>query len=479
MSVSISLNIMQSILYQNAECSITLVDIPTSIAAAQGAWYCRATDILLSSEPLEEPFPSHDPKTPTAAAKITKNTVDEELHLIYKSIIEKALAEIRQNVHGTWCLTRKLMQQTLPNSKERSASNASNIDSENAEAKLSQVLENLQERQGGAGVGISSLVPSFSASSEPANGNPHSWVMSYVAMDYENEERLQDRDALKKVQESWEPSFHNARDYLLEVSVFQASSMSAPITTPVVFRIPPRSSFFLHDCAQPGSFRAEFRNITQEHDLPLRFDFILLDPPWPNSSVRRRSAYITQPTVNEIKKMILRMDLDTYMKRNGLIGIWITNKPAIRSLVLGHGGLFERLNVSLIEEWIWIKTTTSGELVSSLDSLWRKPYEVLLLGRAASDPWIVAGAAPDVQRRVIAGVPDLHSRKPCLKDLIEPFMPEPAEYSALEIFSRYLVAGWCSWGNEVLKFNWQGYWTTTSPEESKQLRAETGFDMEQ
>ena len=173
------------------------------------------------------------------------------------------------------------------------------------------------------------------------------------------------------------------------------------------------------------------------------------------------------------------MDLDTYMKRNGLVGIWITNKPAFRSLVLGHGGLFERLNVSLIEEWIWIKTTTSGEPVSSLDSLWRKPYEVLLLGRAASDPWIVAGAAPDVQRRVIAGVPDLHSRKPCLKGLIELFMPEPAEYSALEIFSRYLVAGWCSWGNEVLKFNWQGYWTTTSPEESTQLRAETDFDMEQ
>ncbi|OCL07274.1 MT-A70-domain-containing protein [Glonium stellatum] len=473
---------MQPILYQNVECSVTLIDIPTSIAAAQGALYCRVTDTLLSSRPQEEPFPSPEPKTPVAATKIVKNTVDQELHLMYKGIIEKALAEIRQNVHGRWCLTRKLMQQTSSNLKERKANTASSAgagDLENMETKLSQALESLQDQRGGTGGGISSLVPSLSPCSEPGSGKPDSWVMSYVAIDHEDEECLQDGGTLKKYQELWEPSFHNASNELLEVSVFEASNPSAPSTSPLVFKIPPRATFFLHDCTQPGSFRAEFRDITQDYDLPLRFDFILLDPPWPNSSVRRRSAYVTQPTVNDIKKMILRMDLDTYMKRSGLVGIWITNKPALRSMVLGPGGLFERLGVSLIEEWIWIKTTASGEPVFSLDSAWRKPYEVLLLGRVASDPWIGTEAVPDIQRRVIAGVPDLHSRKPCLKELIGLFMPETTEYSALEIFSRYLVAGWCSWGNEVLKFNWQGYWVTASLEESTYLAAEMDYDMEQ
>jgi hypothetical protein len=66
--------------------------------------------------------------------------------------------------------------------------------------------------------------------------------------------------------------------------------------------------------------------------------------------------------------------------------------------------------------------------------------------------------APTVKRRVIAAVPDIHSRKPCLKTLLEPYLVDSNDYSALEVFSRYLVSKWMSWGNEVLKYNWDGYW---------------------
>jgi N6-adenosine-specific RNA methylase IME4 len=94
-----------------------------------------------------------------------------------------------------------------------------------------------------------------------------------------------------------------------------------------------------------------------------------------------------------------------------------------------------------------------------MNSSFRKPYETLLLGRAAPNSWTAMGPAPEIKRRIIAAVPDIHSRKPCIKELIEPYMPDPNDYAALEIFSRYLVEGWMSWGNEVVKFNWDYYWS--------------------
>lgn len=40
---------------------------------------------------------------------------------------------------------------------------------------------------------------------------------------------------------------------------------------------------------------------------------------------------------------------------------------------------------------------------------------------------------------------------------MEPFLPGP--YRACEIFGRNLTEGWFTWGDEALKFNWEGHWT--------------------
>ena len=162
-----------------------------------------------------------------------------------------------------------------------------------------------------------------------------------------------------------------------------------------------------------------------------------------------------------MKKMLLSMDIDSYLEHNALVGVWITNKEAMRTQVLGPGGLFETWNVGLVEEWIWVKVTTAGDPMFDIDSALRKPYEVLLLGRAAPNAWTTMSHARVTRKKVIAAVPDVHSRKPCLKELLEPYMPDAKEYSALEVFSRNLVAGWTSWGNEVIKYNWNRYWAST------------------
>ena len=165
-----------------------------------------------------------------------------------------------------------------------------------------------------------------------------------------------------------------------------------------------------------------------------------------------------------LRQMLLNMDIGSYIKRNGLVCLWITNKQAMHDHVLGEDGLFAHWNVALVEEWIWLKTTVHGEPILALDSLWRKPYEVLLLGRKIKLGMDFVREGDDcdqIKRRVIISVPDAHSRKPCLKELIEPLMADPNDYRALEIFPRHLVAGWWSWGNECLRFNWDGYWQRT------------------
>ncbi|KAM0795567.1 MT-A70 [Usnea florida] len=184
---------------------------------------------------------------------------------------------------------------------------------------------------------------------------------------------------------------------------------------------------------------------------PGQFDLVLLDPPWENRSVRRSAKY---DTVHESDPMaILRAMLGQHMAPGALVACWITNKASVRDIALES---FQAWNVRLIGEWAWLKTTVCGLPVTQVDGLWRKPYEVLLLGRKDIDE--VKDPHQEIQRRVIVAVPDLHSRKPHLKPLIEPLLPKT--YRALEIFARNLTAEWWSWGDEVLKYNWEGHWST-------------------
>jgi len=252
--------------------------------------------------------------------------------------------------------------------------------------------------------------------------------------------------------------FYNPESLSLGLTVARSTAEQDPASCAYHFTVPPRSGFILGDCDHPDSFRSFFRDLTDEHDLPRHFDLVLLDPPWPNRSAKRKGVYEQIGGMPYLKKMLLRMDIDNYLEHNALVGIWITNKPALREHVLGKKGLFEAWNVGLIEEWIWIKTTTKGEPMFDIDDSMRKPYEVLLLGRAAPNTWTTMTHALNPRKRVIAAVPDMHSRKPSLKDLMEPYMPDPTNYSALEVFARTLTAGWMSWGNEVLKYNSDIYW---------------------
>ncbi|GAB7355953.1 hypothetical protein MBLNU459_g6585t1 [Dothideomycetes sp. NU459] len=374
----------------------------------------------------------------------------------YANLVQAALTSIASAYSGAWCLPRVSDSLASPRGKKRKAGDmqAGTVRTSLAtEVEIAAVSEEPQIHE------VSQQLPphllEHCSSRQASVRLPHTvqWI-SPTSADESLQATLQHEDAYQPDHGEipWEHYLSNPSATPRDLQISTAES------GPFRFRIPPGASFFLGDCSDSNAFHNAVRTTAQEQDTARQFELVIMDPPWPNASVKRTHAtgqgrYQILHSVWDIRQLIFEMDIDVLLARDGLVAIWITNKPAVRELVLGEDGLFDCWGVVLEEEWLWVKTTTKGEPVTQLDGLWRKPYEVLLIGRKRA--LRVGEGQPDhgIRRRVIAGVPDLHSRKPCLKELLEKLVSDPAQYRALEIFARYLVAGWWSWGNEAIKFN--------------------------
>jgi len=226
--------------------------------------------------------------------------------------------------------------------------------------------------------------------------------------------------------------------------------------------LPPLSTVLLGLIDTSISTLSRFHTACLSHPTATdgRFPLIVLDPPWPNKSVSRSSSYATAPTLVDLVDTLQGLGLEEHIAGQGFVACWVTNKATIRDDVIGEGGLFEAWGVEVVEEWIWCKVTTSGKPVTAVDGIWRKPYEVCLIGKRKGN----ADKRRKVKRRVIFGVPDLHSRKPCLRELAQRLLFQDTEEkesdcAALELFARYAVAGWMSWGLEAIKYNHEEWWT--------------------
>ncbi|KAI1351196.1 MT-A70-domain-containing protein [Xylaria sp. FL0043] len=190
-----------------------------------------------------------------------------------------------------------------------------------------------------------------------------------------------------------------------------------------------------------------------------QFDLIVLDPPWPSRSVRRKSdSYTIVHSIEDAQDLLAQIPIPSHLKRDGLVAIWITNKAAITELLTAAGGVLAQWGLEPVGEWIWLKVTSVGEPILDIESAWRKPWERLLIARK-----IGSHISLPINRRVILGVPDVHSRKPNLRGLFEDIFPK--DYIGLEVFARNLTAGWWSWGNEVLFFQQRPHWVPLGEEE--------------
>ncbi|OQO09581.1 hypothetical protein B0A48_04983 [Cryoendolithus antarcticus] len=424
-----------SILWRSEDHTVTVIDTPWSIAAAQGTPEHPCHDEIASTEPITTPYAINEPKSEMAKQALAGQAVDSELHHEYEALLAQALDQVRFHHSGPWHLPRYIFKKAQHVAKKR---------------KLDAVDESAASSLGSPASGLADSAHVAGSPDEVPSAVSKTGLSAFDGMPMDATE-----------------TYIFGSPYGMQ-SPSQLTVRNSTGEPNVSFRIPQKSSFYLCDCANLTDFHAAIRAQAEHLDTRRKFDFILLDPPWPNRSVKRThktadSTYAIVSSLNSVYDLVMGMDLDMLMETDCLVGIWITNKAQVRELVLGKDGIFACWGVELVEEWVWLKTTAVGEPVTAIDAVWRKPYEVLLLGRrrVSYEPAAATQTKDKVTRRVILGVPDLHSRKPCLKELIEPLMPDAINYRALEGFARHLVAGWWSVGDQCIKYNWEGYWRPT------------------
>ena len=436
------------ILYQNPSKTITLLDIPTSIAHAQGTIDHPCNDQIYASTPLQMPYPCVEPKTEKARI----NVLQSKPHLIAddqfpESLLLQALRELteRRNSADDWCLPRKV----LPLISEK----------QSKKRKADDDIERVFSPQKRDSAHASTTVwPDSNVETEEDLG-----ILSSQA---EPDFRIPDSEiSVRSIEEPLTLSSEATPKTFICSSMRTITNrlVRNPLSTSlslqysgVNYRIPPNAKFLLSKIGEPTALAFSMAALTMHPSSsdtagPGQFDFVLLDPPWENRSVRRSANYVTMRDSDPM--VVLRAMLGQHIAPGALVACWITNKASVLDSALNT---FHAWDVQLIEEWAWLKTTVRGIPINQIDGLWRKPYEVLLLGRKGSHE--VQMSDNEVRRRVIVAVPDLHSRKPHLKTLIEPLLP--GDHRALEIFARNLTAEWWSWGDEALKHNWDGHWNT-------------------
>ncbi|GAA98219.1 uncharacterized protein L969DRAFT_93173 [Mixia osmundae IAM 14324] len=222
--------------------------------------------------------------------------------------------------------------------------------------------------------------------------------------------------------------------------------------TPIL--VPPCSAFLIADMKSWDLL------LPPSHVVSDGYDLVILDPPWPNKSASRAKQY-DQIDIYDLLDISLPTVLEgANTTRPCLVCVWLTNKPRYRRFVTDT--LFPHWGISSgkTSEGHWIKTSTQGEPLFSLDDQDRRCYESFIMAW-----WIPSeyeGPAPVLpDPQVFLSVPIGHSRKPVIIDLLRhAFQRTP---NVLELFARTTLSGrtfvesrmarWVSVGNEALKFN--------------------------
>lgn len=495
-----------AILYQNAARTVFLVDIPTSIALAQelrpsqehgfsreDLRTARRKKYLFSSPPLRVPYPTPpEPKTDAARARVLERipAAERSFHAeVIEPLVRNGLRELHEEYarnkgqEASWCLPRRILEEE-DGSDAPGSSSSNNLERKRKSAK--------REDDALSAMSFALIEPdhAYTTSQRHRSDGEPPLILSPGLNDFESLEELQNLVVKNTLSE---PAAIRCSSGGEEQGEREKSSQPYRTTT---FNVAPKSTFLL--CTLPIARQPE-ELIPSSTSILIpglladrKFNLILLDPPWPNRSVRRSAQYHTyqyfdMATLTRYIGDILRMHLynsdeedgkkgDSDQKRKSqesIAAIWVTNTEKSR---MAAYDAIHAAGLTVSEEWVWIKTTVKGEPVTPVDGLWRKPYEILIIGKRCHGPGErqQTGTTSDGKtRRVIAAVPDVHSRKPNLREIFERVFfssPSPSpkggtssgyqhvEYSAVEVFARNLTAGWWACGNEVLKFNWEGWW---------------------
>ncbi|EZA61219.1 hypothetical protein DMN91_005402 [Ooceraea biroi] len=190
----------------------------------------------------------------------------------------------------------------------------------------------------------------------------------------------------------------------------------------------------------------DVRDMEKKMDLNNQYDFILLDPPWWNKSIRRKKMKCAEASYKMMyNEELIKIPIGKLLRSNGIVAVWCTNSSNNLNSIFNE--IFPSWGITYTAKWYWVKVTQAGNTICNFNSApGKQPFELLVLGSTLKREKF---AIPD--GKLIISVPSaVHSHKPPLTEIIKEYLPD--EPKCLEIFARYLLPGWTSWGLEILKF---------------------------
>ncbi|KAL2267654.1 hypothetical protein VTJ83DRAFT_4931 [Remersonia thermophila] len=457
-----------SILWQNESKTVVLLDLPRSIEEAQvppsdlngardaetrGPWGLRR---LISSPPPEWPFPTPEPKTGGGSGPPTAPAAAQVAELMTRAAVESALDEIRRSYAGPWCLPRVTVPVSAPISEGPSPTAA---DAAGGNLKNSTPADS-------SALGTCGTAPDNQAGNPPDDASDAAF-------------------------------FRPPGSRLLQASILPSRDAFLAATTP--------GQFHLVVLDPPWPNRSARRKHRHRHRHDPRASSASQDPPLTSTGASTGTStgtgtaakpkakaptnYRTAPDLPTLRSLLSALPIASRLAPGGLVAVWLTNSPRCAELLAGTAsssseGLFAEWGVEPVGEWVWVKATARGEPVVPVESAWRRPWERLVIARRRAPSWgdehggggagggAGGGGAGAVKTKVIVSVPDVHSRKPNLRGLLEELLPD--SYEALEVFARNLTAGWWAWGDEVLKFQRREWWAEEVSEAAAATAATEG-----
>lgn len=497
---------------------------PLSISLSHSQEFKSTNKCLISTPSLTEPYPTTtEPKSESARAKVLARIPEGErtYHEGILPVVNDALETIQQEFGSQqgWCLPRCFVDESQVSAGflKRGDDDCASVSLKRKRISSSRDLSKYQ-----SGPNSDGFHHETSAFYENSGLGSTQFDHLPVILSSTSENGFETMSEVNGV-------VKNTSFEIAHLSISNHEMNLNGVSSSTRYIIPPRSNFIL--CTLPlsshphdntftsDSIPTHTRNHHEEQPIPglskdQKFNLILFDPPWPNKSVRRSKHYQTHPyaEMDSLTKQLSNIlqihaqpptsDSNNSTQHPSIAAIWITNAEKTRRAA------YNALNTSgfrVCEEWIWVKVTNKGIPITPINGLWRKPYEILVIGRKNG---IMHEAERDfssatcnmnvnvnvqrssilgsysesdfhsvrekITRRVIAAVPDIHSRKPNLRDLFEDIFFTGGDaatssssagvggsYMAMEVFARNLTAGWWGCGNEVLKFNEEKCWANS------------------
>ncbi|BFZ60068.1 hypothetical protein YB2330_001090 [Saitoella coloradoensis] len=393
-------------IYQTPSGTAAVIDIPASLSFKEGLR-------PVSCEPLKEPYRLPEPKN---GVELRQTRDLEVVHEGLAPIIEMGMEELRGVVEeGKWCLERTVR------------------DLNKEEDKGLVQWQDMMESMRGFGAYDDQTVVDLAEQAE---------------------------DTLYDLSDIYGRVVTNTTPRMRLLRIREPSSEIHD------YYIPQRSSFF------SSLFETSIEYFSKTTATLAGYDLIIMDPPWPNRSVKRGTKNYAHIDIASL----LDIPAGRWLRNeDSVVGIWVTNKAKYRTFV--EEELFGRWGVRKVGEVVWVKVTEGGEPMFDMDSGMRKPYECLVLGRlkrgrtsrqkrikrnpanegSSRDDDDDAGG--DIGIKVIAAVPDAHSRKPNVSAVLSQHLPITP--TACELFARNLLPNCVSFANEPLKFMRTDEWGTS------------------